>query len=114
LQSAQTLLQLGYHKASSLDKDANMCYGKCDSVGCANEAVFCDRDNRVFCEVCYHADENDLDVMFSDGEDDVVFDDDDYEYDDSMDGDHASGLASAGWGTDEDYYHDSDGFYDWE
>jgi hypothetical protein len=24
-------------------------------------------------------------------------------YDDSMDGDHESGLASAGWGTDEDY-----------
>jgi len=24
-------------------------------------------------------------------------------YDDSMDGDLASGLASAGWGTDEDY-----------
>lgn len=32
--------------------------------------------------------------------------DEDYEpddYDDSMDGDHESGLASAGWGTDEDY-----------
>ena len=27
---------------------------------------------------------------------------DDY-YDDSMDGDHASALASVGWGTDEDY-----------
>jgi|LakMenEpi03Aug12_release.lakeMendotaPanAssembly.Ray.scaffolds.fasta_scaffold10146_1 hypothetical protein len=25
------------------------------------------------------------------------------EYNDSMDGDHASALASAGWGTDEDY-----------
>jgi hypothetical protein len=25
------------------------------------------------------------------------------EYDDSMDGDHASALASVGWGTDEDY-----------
>lgn len=25
------------------------------------------------------------------------------DYDDSMDGDDASGLASAGWGTDEDY-----------
>lgn len=25
------------------------------------------------------------------------------EYYDQMDGDHASGLASAGWGTDEDY-----------
>ena len=31
---------------------------------------------------------------------------DEYEgpdYDDSMDGDHASALASVGWGTDEDY-----------
>jgi DNA invertase Pin-like site-specific DNA recombinase len=27
----------------------------------------------------------------------------DEEYDDSMDGDAASALASAGWGTDEDY-----------
>jgi hypothetical protein len=27
----------------------------------------------------------------------------DYQYDDSMDGDDASALASAGWGTDEDY-----------
>jgi len=25
------------------------------------------------------------------------------DYDDSMDGDHDSALASAGWGTDEDY-----------
>jgi hypothetical protein len=29
--------------------------------------------------------------------------DDDGDYDDSMDGDEASALASAGWGTDEDY-----------
>jgi len=29
-------------------------------------------------------------------------------YDDSMDGDLASGLASAGWGTDEDYGGDCD------
>ena len=37
----------------------------------------------------------------------------DDDYDDSMDGDHASGLASAGWGTDEDYgdYGDDDDFY---
>jgi hypothetical protein len=26
-----------------------------------------------------------------------------YDYDDGMDGDHQSALASAGWGTDEDY-----------
>lgn len=25
------------------------------------------------------------------------------DYDDSMDGDHATALSSAGWGTDEDY-----------
>jgi hypothetical protein len=31
------------------------------------------------------------------------FDDHDDDFDDSMDGDHESGLASAGWGTDEDY-----------
>lgn len=34
-----------------------------------------------------------------------------YEYDDSMDGDAASALASAGWGTDEDYGGSPD--YDW-
>ena len=28
---------------------------------------------------------------------------DEDEYDESMDGDHESALASAGWGTDEDY-----------
>tara|TARA_R100001509_G_scaffold103377_1_gene60826 strand:- start:194 stop:352 length:159 start_codon:yes stop_codon:yes gene_type:complete len=28
---------------------------------------------------------------------------DDYDYDDSMDGDWDSGMASAGYGTDEDY-----------
>jgi len=36
---------------------------------------------------------------------------DEYAYDDSMDGDHASALASAGWGTDEDYGGEPD--YDW-
>jgi hypothetical protein len=33
-----------------------------------------------------------------------------------MDGDHESGLASAGWGTDEDYGHygdDIDSFHDY-
>lgn len=35
------------------------------------------------------------------------------DFDDSMDGDHESGLASAGWGTDEDYEHNliDDGDY---
>lgn len=34
-------------------------------------------------------------------------------YYESMDGDHASGLASAGFGTDEDYHYDSYS-NDWE
>ncbi len=34
--------------------------------------------------------------------------------DDSMDGDHASALASAGFGTDEDYGHFDDYNYDYE
>ena len=29
-------------------------------------------------------------------------------FDDSLDGDHESGLASCGWGTDEDYGHYGD------
>lgn len=35
------------------------------------------------------------------------------DYDDSMDGDHASALASAGWGCDEDYVIDNDYFDDY-
>lgn len=35
------------------------------------------------------------------------------EFDDSMDGDHESGLASAGWGTDEDYQHDTPMYEDY-
>lgn len=34
------------------------------------------------------------------------------QYDDSMDGDEASALASAGWGSDEDYVCDNDYFDD--
>lgn len=34
--------------------------------------------------------------------------DDEWDYDDSMDGDAASALASAGWGTDEDYGYTAD------
>ena len=33
----------------------------------------------------------------------LMTEDDDRSYDDSMDGDAGSALASAGWGTDEDY-----------
>lgn len=35
--------------------------------------------------------------------DEVFADDDDSDYDDSMDGDFDSAMASAGYGTDEDY-----------
>ena len=45
------------------------------------------------------------------GYDDLGEDEDDY--DDSMDGDHASALASAGFGTDEDY-GGYDEPYDWD
>lgn len=35
----------------------------------------------------------------------LLDDEDEGEFDDSMDGDHDSAMASAGWGTDEDYGH---------
>lgn len=53
----------------------------------------------------FYGDENTADYN-----DDMELDDneDEYDnfenyYDDSMDGDHDSGMTSAGWGTDEDY-----------
>ena len=42
-------------------------------------------------------------AYFLDRHDDANYDDYNDFYDESMDGDHESGLASAGWGTDEDY-----------
>lgn len=57
-------------------------------------------DNRVsICDTCLRAgddDERDCDRDFED-------EDDEFDMDESMDGDHVSGLASAGFGTDEDY-----------
>ena len=49
-------------------------------------------------------------------DEDEAYEDDENEdvdsYDDSMDGDIESGLASAGWGTDEDYgYYGEDNYY---
>ena len=41
--------------------------------------------------------------FFADGDDPYDPCERDYQYDDSMDGDTESALASAGWGTDEDY-----------
>jgi len=73
---------------------------------------------------CYDPDnsyeDDDMGYNYDDHED--FYDDDETaneawadHYDDSMDGDHESGLASAGWGTDEDYGHFCDdeayGFY---
>jgi hypothetical protein len=58
-------------------------------------------------------DEDDRKNHFDDFEDDSPeFDDfaDEDDYDDSMDGDHESGLASAGWGTDEDYGYYGDDY----
>jgi hypothetical protein len=40
--------------------------------------------------------------------------DQEVQYHDMMDGDHASALASAGFGTDEDYGHFDDYNYDYE
>lgn len=45
-----------------------------------------------------------LDRVDAEFDDDMMYDDDgEWEIDDAMDGDHESALASAGWGTDEDY-----------
>jgi hypothetical protein len=46
-------------------------------------------------DVLYALDANELSPRFNMDEDE--------DYDDSMDGDETSALASAGWGTDEDY-----------
>ena len=79
-------------------------YGSERCVGCGGEDCVC-------CEVYL---EWKSDQAYSDqtgfGEQSIE-DYDEYEYDDaddcdeSMDGDHESGLASAGFGTDEDYNH---------
>jgi len=57
-----------------------------------------DPDNAMENDMNYD-DYNDFNEMVEDGADDFWYD----EGDDSMDGDHESALASAGWGTDEDY-----------
>jgi hypothetical protein len=46
------------------------------------------------------------DAWHLEGEEPEIEMDDEYDYDESMDGDHDSAMESAGWGTDEDY-----GFY---
>jgi len=56
----------------------------------------------------------DDDADDSDESDSDMYDYDDREYDDSMDGDHESALASAGFGTDEDYGGASDFDADFE
>jgi hypothetical protein len=70
-----------------------------------------DPDNAYEDDMNYD-DYNDFNEMVEDGADDFWYgeveadeleDSWDDSYDDSMDGDMESGLASAGWGTDEDY-----------
>jgi len=69
-------------------------------------------------DMAFHDDEKDDndDDFYSNDSDPDGDGDYDPDYDDSMDGDHESGLASAGWGTDEDYGHygdDIDAFHDY-
>jgi hypothetical protein len=53
-------------------------------------------------------------ATFDDFFDDIAPGEDDGEdYDDSMDGDHQSALASCGWGTDEDYGGGDSGYDAW-
>lgn len=65
-----------------------------------------DPDNSYEDDMNYD-DYNDFNEMVEDNADENWWadraEDDADEYDDSMDGDHESALASAGWGTDEDY-----------
>ena len=49
--------------------------------------------------------EDDVGDMLDANELSARFQEDADEYDDSMDGDHDSAMASAGFGTDEDYGH---------
>ncbi len=60
----------------------------------------------------YGIDADDRTKDYWSGDDDLENDSDD-SFDDSMDGDAESALASAGWGTDEDYgYYGHDGIVD--
>jgi hypothetical protein len=53
-------------------------------------------------DMCLSNDIHVANVFEDDGDEDA--DEDDFDdFDDSMDGDHDSAMASAGWGTDEDY-----------
>ena len=84
-------------------------------------------DETFVCNICgktYSIDELSENSEYVEGESDLLYcihcvvDD----YDDSMDGDHDSAMASTGWGTDEDYGiydedfgdygHDDEDYYD--
>ena len=94
-------------------------------INCAN--CGCDFDAPEAVTIPGVCGSNDLicDECAMDLRDGSMDDDDDYDYDtdrddfylpedDGMDGDHESALASAGFGVDEDYYHDdyADEYYD--
>jgi len=74
------------------------CCGHCQREGSMCPSCY-DKHERDYGEWCAERDAEDIEAM----EDD---------YDDSMDGDHESALASCGWGTDEDY-GGYDGGEDW-
>ena len=50
--------------------------------------------------LCYMSEDDVSDMAHAN---EFFMDEEDEDYDDSMDGDHETALASAGWGTDEDY-----------
>jgi len=64
----------------------------------------CQREGSM-CPSCYAKHERDYGAWCAerDAEDIEAMENDPDYYDDSMDGDHESALASAGFGTDEDY-----------
>lgn len=73
----------------------NFCLSELNSNG--HLPVLCTRQLDCECEQCLEDAEDDLEAGR-------------YDLDESMDGDFDSGMASAGFGTDEDYNHWEGGF----
>lgn len=71
-----------------------------DGVECGREDGYEDDCNYDDYNDFWGLPENELDEIRDQMNKDEGYDDDGY---DSMDGDHDSGMTSAGWGTDEDY-----------
>ncbi len=101
-------------------KESNMCEINPRCSGCGRKLNVANAYDNDLCNQCADED-NEPDIFDEDFEGEDLTDEEchdlENEYDDSMDGDHQSGLASAGFGTDEDYgYYGSDyddvGFYE--